>query len=402
MKSKKEEIRGALFLGVLCSVAYLAVYIARNILSTVTPQMINSGVTESYIGNLSSLYLAFYAIGQLINGVLGDKIKARYMISFGLGLAGVTNILLCYLINVPNVALIVYPLTGFFLAMIYGPMVKVVSENMNMVYASRCSLGYTFSSYFGSPIAGVMASLFVSQTVFKVSSGILILMAVVFFICMLYAEKNGIVIYRRKEKGDKTKSSIKTLIKREIIKYTLVSIVTGVIRTTVVFWMPTYFTQNLGFSEKQSATLFTVTTLIISLTAFITIYIYEKLNRRRNLTMIIMFAISFLSFVGMFAIKQPIINIALLVIGIMSANGASSIMWSIYCPSLSDTGMVSTATGYLDFISYSAAAVSSTIFANAVSDIGWNKLILIWAGLMLLGLIVVIPYLKIKKLKHHS
>ena len=227
-------------------------------------------------------------------------------------------------------------------------------------------------------------------------------MAVVFFICMLYAEKNGIVIYHRKEKGDKTKSSIKTLIKREIIKYTLVAIVTGVIRTTVVFWMPTYFTQNLGFSEKQSATLFTVTTLIISLTAFITIYIYEKLNRRRNLTMIIMFAISFLSFVGMFAIKQPIINIAFLVIGIMSANGASSIMWSIYCPSLSDTGMVSTATGYLDFISYSAAAVSSTIFANAVSDIGWNKLILIWAGLMLLGLIVVIPYSKIKKLKHHS
>ena len=43
-----------------------------------------------------------------------------------------------------------------------------------------------------------------------------------------------------------------------------------------------------------------------------------------------------------------------------------------------------------------AAAASSTIFANAVASIGWSKLILVWFGLMVAGVIVALPK-KIKK-----
>ena len=79
----------------------------------------------------------------------------------------------------------------------------------------------------------------------------------------------------------------------------------------------------------------------------------------------------------------------------MSSNGAASMLWSRYCPSLRDTGMVSGATGYLDFMSYMAASVSSTLFANAVADIGWKLLILTWLLLMLAGVAVALPYEKL-------
>ena len=47
----------ALVVGTLCSVSYLAVYIARNVLGAVTPQMVEgSAFTEEYIGKISSLY----------------------------------------------------------------------------------------------------------------------------------------------------------------------------------------------------------------------------------------------------------------------------------------------------------------------------------------------------------
>jgi sugar phosphate permease len=58
---------------------------------------------------------------------------------------------------------------------------------------------------------------------------------------------------------------------------------------------------------------------------------------------------------------------------------------------LAKTGMVSSATGFLDFISYMAAAISSKIFANAVDAIGWGNLILVWFGLMVLGVLVALP-----------
>ena len=57
--------------------------------------------------------------------------------------------------------------------------------------------------------------------------------------------------------------------------------------------------------------------------------------------------------------------------------------------------MVSTATGYLDFVSYIAGAVSNVLFANAVSAIGWGNLILIWSALMGVGVLVSVPREKI-------
>ena len=89
--------------------------------------------------------------------------------------------------------------------------------------------------------------------------------------------------------------------------------------------------------------------------------------------------------------KQPVLNIIFMIIAIMSSNCAASMLWSRYCPSLRDTGMVSSATGFLDFVSYMAAATSSTLFANAVSQIGWGNLILIWFGLMVAGVLVSLP-----------
>ena len=55
-----EKVKNALFLGALCSISYLAVYIARNILGAVTPQMQEGGIfTKEYIAKASSLYFIF-------------------------------------------------------------------------------------------------------------------------------------------------------------------------------------------------------------------------------------------------------------------------------------------------------------------------------------------------------
>lgn len=389
---KNKNVKNAIYIGVLCSVSYLAVYFARNILGAVSPQMIEVGYAETYIGKLSSIYFICYAIGQLINGIIGDKIKARYMISVGLFMAGITNLMFSFLSqNYASLAMVAYGLTGFFLSMIYGPMTKIVAENTEPIYATRCSLGYEFSALIGSPIAGIAAAILVWQSVFVTSSIILIIMAIICFAFFLFFEKRGIIKYNQYTPKKENGKGIKVLIKHRIIKFTLISVITGIVRTTVVFWMPTYFSQYLGFSPKTSASIFTVATLIISLTTFITIFLYEKLNRNMDKTILIMFLTASLFFMLLYLIKQPILNIVFMVIAIMASNGAATMLWSRYCPSLRDTGMVSSATGFLDFMSYMAAAASSTLFANAVSQIGWGNLILIWCGLMLFGVAISIP-----------
>lgn len=389
--TKNQNVKNAIMIGSLCSVSYLAVYFARNILSTVTPQILEtSNLTTEYIGSVSSLYFIMYAIGQLINGIVGDKIKARYMISFGLILAGICNILFPYIINSPTNAKIVYGMTGFFLSMIYAPMTKVVSENTEPKYATRCSLGYTFASFLGSPLAGVAAAFMAWKNVFNLSSMTLFVMGGICFLMFLSLEKKGIVKYNQYKipKKEQKESGIKILIKHRIIKFTLISIITGIVRTTVVFWLPTYISQYLKFSADKSAMIFTVATFIISMSAFIAVFIYEKLGNKMDLTILLAFISASISFLLVYFIKTSTLNIIFMVLGILSSNCAASMLWSRYCPSLRNTGMVSSATGFLDFASYVAASTSSTIFANAVSSIGWKNLILVWFGLMVCGVIV--------------
>ena len=389
-----ENAKKAIMIGSMCSFSYLAVYIARNMLSAVTPQMIEGGFTEEFIGYISSVYFFSYAVGQLINGAIGDKIKARYMISFGLLLAGLCNFFFPLVSHLPIAVTLVYGATGFFLAMIYGPMTKVVAENTEPIYATRCSLGYTFASFIGTPAAGMLAAVLAWQSVFYAGSGVLVLMGVVCFFVFLCYERKGFIRYG-KYKAEKKAGGVKILIKHHIVKFSLISVLTGVVRTSVVFWLPVYIAQALGFSSSESSAIFSVSTLAISATAFIAIFIYEKLGYNMDKTVLLMFSLSTLFFLGVFFVKFPWVNLILIVLAIMSANGAACMLWSRYCPGLRDTGMVSAATGFLDFVSYMAAALANALFGNAVTEIGWDNLILIWIGLMALGVLVALPYNRI-------
>lgn len=392
---KDKHVKNAILIGGLCSISYLGVYVVRNILGAVTPKMMAvNGITTEYIGEVSSLYFIAYAVGQLINGIVGDKIKARYMISFGLILAGVCNWGFPYVLSNVSVAKIVYSLSGFFLSMIYAPMTKLVAENTKPMHAVRCSMGYTFASLLGSPMAGIFSTFLAWEQVFQVGGIFICAMGVICLILFGYMEKVGIVRYRQYDRTqkEKQKNGIRILIKHQIIKFTIISILTGVIRTTVIFWLPTYLSQYLGFSTTQSATLFSAITLINSTNTFVAIFVYERLLKRNmDFTILLSFILASVSFLGVYAIKSPILNMLLLLLGIMCSGMASSMLWSRYCPSLRDTGMTSSATGFLDFVSYMAAACASTLFANAVTKIGWKNLILVWFGTMMVGVIISLP-----------
>lgn len=406
-----EKAKNSLKLGSLCFLSYLAVYVARNVLSTVTPVMQDEGFSAEAIGLASSIYFYSYAIGQLINGALGDRIKAKYLMSLGLALAGVSNFIFSLLNSLADprgtislAAYIAYGATGFFLAMIYGPMAKIVSENTEQPYTTRCSLGYTFASYFGSPAAGLLAVFLSWHSVFTVSSALLVAMAVVVFVSFSVFERKKIItygLYKKEKESENKTGSVKALFKRQIVKFSLVSILTGIVRTSVLFWLPTYFVERLSFSNQKSTVIFTVASLIISCTSFIVVFIYEKMGHNLDRTVLLMFSSSAICFTLTYFISSPYINIVLIVLAIMSSNGASTMLWSGYCMSLRDTGIVSGVTGFLDFLSYMAAATANIIFPFLIEthNYSWADIVLIWLALMIVGVLISIPYKKLIRSK---
>ncbi len=396
MKLSKNA-KNAFMIGTLCSVAYLAVYIARNVLSAVSTQLEAQGIVDDvFYGTLTAAYFWFYAVGQLVNGLIGQKVKARWMISLGLLFAGVLNFTFPYIVTSHITAILVYGMSGFFLAMIYSPMTKVVAENTLPIHATRCSLGYTFSSFFGSPLAGILATLLVWQSVFTASSVMLVVMAIVAFILFIIFEKKGIVKYNLYKPKKENGGAIKVLLKHHYIKFCLIALITGIIRTCWVSWLPKYFTGYLGYSVESSSAVFSIVTFIIAFTTFISIYIYEKLGRNINKTLILVFSVACIFFVGTLFIKDSIVNIVCMVVAIMASNAAAAMLWSVYCPSLRDTGFTSGATGFLDFINYAAAGICTLIIGAVVGIIGWSGILIVLIALMLLGVIICFPFKKVK------
>lgn len=395
------KVRNSIWIGLITSISYVTCYYAKNVLSVTSPSILSLKdeiFTVEYIGLLSTANMLFYAIGQLVNGIIGDIFSPKLMICMGLFLSGLSFLLIPYSCN--RILIVVsYSLSGFFLSMLYAPMVKLIAENMHPRHAINCCLGLTLASVIGGPIAGIFALFLDWQSVFVVCSIAQIMMAIICFICLSAFEKRNIINWKPIARKETKIKGIQVLIRNGIVRFSFISILTGIVRTSVVFWIPTYLSQYLSFPDEITTTLFTVISFVQCLAPYVaTIFIYDTIAKKNmNKSNIIMFICSMFSFVMMSVLENPVLNIVFLILAVLSANGVSAILWNVYCPSLKDTGMVSTATGYLDFLSYLAAAVANLLFASAVTEIGWKPLITVWALLMAVGVIIGIPIKKKKE-----
>lgn len=65
----------------------------------------------------------------------------------------------------------------------------------------------------------------------------------------------------------------------------------------------------------------------------------------------------------------------------------SSLLWSIYIPSLGKTGRVSSANGIIDCSGYAIAALANLLFGFVIGNISWSSVYYIWILIGIVGLI---------------
>ena len=70
--------RAALWIGGSCFAAYAACYIGRNVFSALLPQLLQEQTfAQEELGRMGSVFLLAYGVGQLVNGVLGNRGQPR-------------------------------------------------------------------------------------------------------------------------------------------------------------------------------------------------------------------------------------------------------------------------------------------------------------------------------------
>lgn len=383
-------------IGSFCIATYLASYVTRNILSVSTPEMIKEAFfTKEYTGLLSSICFIFYAAGQLINGFIGDRVHPKYMIIMGLGISSVSTFVIPIFDN-RILHFMAFALIGFGLSMLRGPLMKVISENTAATHARMICTLFSMAGFAGPLIASILSIFFKWRAVFTATGVISVIITVLAVAAITTLEKRGEIKFV--PKYDKGIAGILNVFKLEdFIFYMLISSIGEIAGSSITFWIPTYTTEHLGFSNDAASTIYSVVSFSTLFTPFITLLIYEKLIRNGIKLALVMYVISAVFFIAVRFIAAPVLNVSMLIIAKVAAAAASSIVWSAYIPGLARSGKVSSANGVIDAAGYAMASLANVLFSTFVGRLGWGGIVNMWYIIMLIGAAVSFIKLIMKK-----
>lgn len=386
----KAEFSKALQIGIACVSSYMVSYYMRNVLSVTSPEMLSSGAfTKEFLGTLSSIYMFIYATGQLINGVVGDIVKPKLMITGGMLLCAVASILFS-ITAVPAVQIALFALIGFSLSMLRGPLVKTISENTQPNHSRVICTFFSCAGFTGPLIASLISMFFDWRKTFMIAGAIAFVVGLLVYIVFTSFERKGRITYAFSERSNGFKSVFKVFTLRHFLFYLFVGALAEISAASINFWLPTYFTEQLCIGENASKIIFSAMSFIKCTTPFITLILFHAFKEKDIKMIRFSFAFSTLFFMGMRFINIPHINILCLLLAQMSIGTASSLLWSIYIPSQRESGMVSTINGVFDFSGYLFASIANTIFAQTINGLGWNGIIIMWACMTAAGTVVAV------------
>jgi OPA family glycerol-3-phosphate transporter-like MFS transporter len=382
----------------LCWFAYISAYFGRVNLSIALPYLHdNYGYSNASLGIIASGFFVAYASGQLINGFLGDYFNPRFFISLGLALAGLSNILFGLSRHLAFLFLF-WTLNGYVQSMLWGPLVRVVSESTPVKYLSRAMLFFSSSTIFGYffsyTLVGRISLVLGWKMAFFIPGVILILSAVIWFVSYRQPAVRQSAV-RRTEKvpgrevsdADRLgKGSLSRLvgffIRTRLWVAALACMMEGSLKEGLTLWGPTFFSAFQKLSLDKALFLMSLVPLMNCAGLVAGDIVYRRFGHQEKHTVIFFMAVA-LAFA---VLLRAVANVSFILMdiaffGLLAAIFAANNILTAFMPlNFQKERRVSTAAGSLDCAVYIGAAVSGPLAGLLADRSGWTGIMNGWIG----------------------
>jgi OPA family glycerol-3-phosphate transporter-like MFS transporter len=392
----------------LCSIVYFVSYFSRKDFAAVMAGMISSdAIGRENAGLAGAMLFAFYGVGQLLSGYLGDKIKPKHLIVIGLSTTALCNGLMPL---IPEGAMIaVWGLNGLTQAMLWPPIVKILSTYLdhetfvtaNLVVTSAAHLA-TVLLYVFTPLCLVYMSW---QTVFYTSSILALISCVLFAVTLnriLPKETNvsAMVADDNTPGAQSLKDTVagegimSVLSRSGIFTVFICIIVCGFMRDGIESWLPTLYCEAFGSDVAES----TLLSIILPIFSVISIFIVTVLHKRRTFNNEILgSAILFFSAIVSAALLTVFISLKGSVFGIISLilaayicaamHGVNFLLISCLPGRFARFHRAATVSGICNSFVYVGAAASTYGIAYISDKLGWGVTVISWCAILAIGII---------------
>lgn len=380
-------------------ITYAAFYLTRINISVAIPGIAAEfGVSKTAIGGVLTTLFAVYAIGQFLNGQLGDKFGARTWVTLGLLASGIINLAFGFTNGVLLGMMLLWGVNGFFQSMGWAPSVKTIAnwfprERRGKI-GGLMGTSYQIGSVASWGLSGFIVGSLGWRWAFWLPAIIVIVMAIRYFIRGRNApEEVGLpTIEDEKQKDIKVeiqrdehigfRQTIKTVLTNDKIWFIAFGLFfLNIVRYGFLGWAPSYLFEEQGATISQAAYKALAIPLAGSLGAILSGWISDKYlgSQRAGIASVMLFLLGLgcILFVYIPA-SNWIVGLAILImIGFMTY-GPHVLMVGTMPMDFATRKAASSAAGFIDGFGYIGASLTGIGTGFLIDKFSWNAALWFW------------------------
>jgi len=386
--------------------AYAGFYLCRKTIAVAQPEFMKQfNWNESDVGIILSGYLTAYAIGQFVNGALGDKFGTRRMLAIGFG----TTILMNLLFGFSYTILFMFALwtiNGYAQSNGWPSVVKGMSNWFSVRERGKVmgpwGTCYTVGDVVGTGLAAFVVGHVATKTIqhaggdpvtyadwrwiFWVSAIVLTVIAGIVFILFRNRPQDvglpDIAVYHNQitfnasdpPKPNSVWTNTKYVLSRGpvwILGFTYFGI--KFIRYLFMFWIVTYLARERGFATESAGYISTLFAMVGILGTFVASYLSDAWfkSRRAPISVIMLLGLTASLF---FFLKAPnsLIPVAIGLVGFMTY-GPDFVVSAVAVMDFGSREGASTAAGFVNGMGSIGAAIMPVIVGWVATSFGWGS-----------------------------
>ena len=370
-------------------VTYVTAYLCRVNLSTVLDKLsAGLNVSMEFLGVASSVYFVTYAVGQLLNGIVGDRVNPHRFIVLALICTGTINVVLGVQTNAALFP-VLWGLNGFCQSMFWSTLLRLLSCYAEEHQRKTVSTLMSISSVAGYLFSWVVLSWIFepySHTPYFAVPGVIALALIPLWI---FLSKK--VPFSPTEGGRRPTPPLRVVagefLHDRLYFICLLCMVVGAIQEGAVFWLPLVFTDVLKLGEGSLLLLALIPFAKLA-GVFLARAILARLKENVRRSILITLSMSCtLSVILLVTCRHTSFLTVVLIACLIATINASNWYMISYLPlHFASRNIVATLGGAFDFSTYMGAAVMSGPLGDALLTYGWVTLPIVWLVLTVISL----------------
>lgn len=380
---KKTKYSAAVFGA--CYLSYCAIYVARLNLTMASPELLDMGYFSlAEIGLLGGIFSAVYAAGRLLSGLIGDRLKPWIVISLGLVVSGISNILFGFFPPFWASA-VLWCANAFSQSLLWGAILRLVSASFSTEVAGRRASQMATAVTMGNILSVIGNSYFISY--FGVEYAFIIPGGLTLFCVLL------VVITAKKVKCAEVQDNqlfrtIDMIKKKEIRSAIYPAFLHGIIKDNISLWMTSFFVFQFGINLQKSAYFVLFVPVVGFIGRILYPIFYRLLREQENSVSIIAFVGCAVSLVALLVSHSPTLSMVCLGVIYAAVSIVNTSFLSITPLRYAGENHIASVSGILDFATYLGASLGSFVYGYVIDLWGYTPMFASWLIISLTSIVL--------------